>query len=330
VSEPDLSRLDELELLNVSDEDEADGQTDEAASQHAGGAFGRVGRLASVLAAPFASRLGASFASGPARRLVASPAGHLAGSLASRVPAAVLAGALGFAGVLVVTLIGAALLGGGQPVEASVPAGQVEHASGSTAEADLANEPPHPTQGVPGTRTGPTPTPAPRTFQEQDGGWLAIGRVMPEPRHRLQPDQMLFLDDQRESYTIATTLTVLMRSGSLAPLWGIVLGYQDEANHLRLEFFSDSYDRHRPYAGLFLTRNGQHKTIGPTFRLSGVDFWGRDKHRVAVEVRHPEIIATIDGQPLGRWRYQDPLPPPRKALYLWGSSRIRFDSVEIE
>jgi hypothetical protein len=318
LSEPKLGRFDDLDMLDVSEEVDGEDPLDPAASDRElvlddEPDQRRPGRLAGAvarLAAPLAARLA------PIGRSIE----RLTAPLASRVPAAALAAGLGFAGVLCLFLIGGSLLGGMRSAEASLAAAGSPIAASAADRSEAAPTP---------TRPAPTPTPRARTFEPLKQGWLATGRVMPDPRHRLPADQMLFLGQQGGSYTISTRLTVLMRSGPLAPLWGIALGYQDELNHLRLEFFTDSYDRNRPYVGLFLTKNGTSRLVGPTTRLSGLDFWGRDEHEVVVDVRPPQIAATIDGQTVGSWRYQDTLPPDRQALYLWGASRIRFDSFEL-
>jgi hypothetical protein len=341
VSDRDLPNLDEVELPDIPDDDELESAEGEAATLGEVGSRGAPagGRLGPLLAriAPVAERIGALTAplgakatalAAPVGKAVA-PIGVIVGPLLARVPRPIMAGVGSFVGVLFVIVVLSSMGGGGRgAAEASaapVKAAPVKSSAPVAAPPKATARPAHTA-----TPAGPTPSPTPATFAVQEKGWLAIGMAMPNPRQKLIPDRMLFFDDPKDSYRLVANLTVLTRSGPMAPFWGIVLGYEDEQNHLRLEFFADSYDKNRPYAGLFVTTNGSSKSVGPTSRIPNMEFWGRDKHEVVVEVAQPEIVATINGETLGVWQYKGALAPVKKGLYVWGGSRIRFDSVVID
>jgi hypothetical protein len=332
VSEPDLGRLDELELLDVSGEEDFAEAIDafEIATADDGTAASPLRRLAGAAGAAVA-RLVAPVVGLAAP--VAAPLGRVGGSfagattqIASRVPAAVLAGAAGFAGVLVVTLIGATLLGGGRPAEASAVRGPAPSGPSGAAPLEPSRRPDPP---LTPTAAGATPTPMPTTFERQGEGWRAIARFSPEPRQVMPAERLLLFDDERETFTITTKTSVLLRSGPLAPWWGILLSYQGEQDHVRLEFFTDSYDRNRPYVGLLTTKNGPSKSIGPTVRLPGIDFWGRDRYELRVVVDRGDVTLWLDGKPVHTWKVPGGLAG-RKGLYVWGSSRMQFDAFSIE
>ncbi|HEY3083467.1 MAG TPA: hypothetical protein VGM69_26540 [Chloroflexota bacterium] len=322
MSESELSG-DELELLDVSDEEgseelemEADGESDDEVE--AGSPFRRVADAAGAAVAGLVTALQRSIGS------ASESIGRTTAPLASRVPAAALAGALGFAGVLVATLIGASLLGGGKPAEASLAVAPAPTPPRALA---VPREPPAhlPTP----IAAGHAPTPTPATFQPQGEGWLAVGRFSPEPRQVMPAGRLLLFDDDREAFTIETTMSVLLASGPLAPWWGILLSYQGEQEHVRLEFFTDSYDRKRPYVGLLTTKNGPSKASGPSVRLPNMDFWGRDRYQLRVVVEGGSIGLWLDGKPVNTWKLPGGLPPGRKGLYVWGNSRLHFDAFSI-
>jgi hypothetical protein len=335
--------MDDVDLPDIPDDDdvaaeiaEGEGAPPGEGASGGGGAGGRLGpllaRLAPVagkvgaLAAPLGARAGAL--AGPVGK-AAAPIGAIAGPLVARVPRPVMAGVGAFLGVLLVIVLLASTVGGGhrsaEASDAPVKGAPVKSSAPIAAPPKATARPAHTA-----TPSGPTPTPTPAAFAPHEKGWLAGGTVMPNPRQKLIPDRMLFFDDPRDTYRVVANLTVLTRSGPMSPLWGIVLGFQDEQNHVRLEFFTDSYDKNRPYAGLFVTTNGTSKSVGPTSRVPNMEFWGREKHEVVVDVAQPEIIATINGETLGVWQYKGALAPVKKGLYVWGGSRIRFDSVVID
>jgi hypothetical protein len=332
VSEAELSRLDDLEadLPDIPDFPDAPDAPDPdapaagsergvaASDDPAEGAAARSGRLAAVagLAGPLLAPLGRPFG---ALARASAP-------LASRVPPAALAGALGFAGVLVVILLGASLLGGGKAAEASLavesrPTPRVAVAAPQSVEPVIVPSP-----------ASPALTPTPTTFQPlgEGEGWLALGTFSPEPRHILPAGRMLLFDDEREAFTVRTSLSVLLQSGPLAPWWGILLSYQGEQEHTRIEFFTDSYDRNRPYVSLFTTRNGPSKGNGPTVRLPNIDFWGRDRYEVRVTVDREDVRLWIGDQPIRAWKVPGGVPSGRKGLYVWGKSRLQFDAFSVE
>jgi len=324
VSESELGG-DELELLDVSDEEdseelemEAGGQSDDEVEAGSASPFRRVADPAGAAVAGLVTALQRSIGS------AGESIGRTTAPLASRVPAAALAGALGFAGVLVATLIGASLLGGGRPAEASLAVVSAPTPRGALV---VPREPPvSPPTPIP---AGPALTPTPTTFQPQGEGWLALGRFSPEPRHVMPAGRMLLFDDDRAAFTIETTMSVLLPSGPLAPWWGILLSYQGEQEHVRLEFFTDSYDRKRPYVGLLTTKNGPSKASGPSVRLPNMDFWGRDRYQLRVVVEGSSVGLWLDGKPVNTWKLPGGLPPGRKGLYVWGNSRLHFDAFSI-
>jgi hypothetical protein len=333
VSDRELANMDDMDLPDLPDDEElAAGEGATPGGAPAGGRLGPLlARLAPVagkvgaLAAPIGAMVGSAAA--PVGKAIA-PIGQIAGPLLARVPRPIAAGVSAFVGmVFLILLLSSTIAGGRGSAEASAAPVKAAPVKSSAPVA-----PPKATARPADTPTpqGPTPSPTPATFAAQEKGWLARGMVVPNPRQKLIPDRMLFFDDPRDSYRLVANLTVLTRSGPMAPFWGIILGYEDEQNHLRLEFFADSYDKNRPYAGLFVTTNGTSKSVGPTSRIPNMEFWGRDSHEVVVEVASPEIVATINGETLGVWQYKGALAPVKKGLYVWGGSRIRFDSVVID
>jgi hypothetical protein len=352
VSERDLPNMDDVELPDIPDDEELDSAESaegdapaESEDESAGGRFGPLlAKLSPLLAvlAPLPAKVGALAAplgkiAAPLANLAApvgkavAPAAAIAAPLVARVPRPILAGVGSFAGVLVVIVLLVSAIGGGRgAAEASNAAGKPSAIKSPAPIAEVP-KPPTPAPTPSPTPSEPTPTPTPAGFTRQGTGWVAVGTVIPNPRQKLIPERMLFLDDERGSYRLVANASVLLRSGPLAPLWGIVLGFQDESNHLRLEFFSDSYDQDRPYGALFITKGGQSRSVGPTVKLLNGEHWRRDTHEIVVEVTPPDIVATINGEVIGQWKHQDPtLALVKKGVYVWGGSRIRFDSIRVE
>jgi hypothetical protein len=174
------------------------------------------------------------------------------------------------------------------------------------------------------TAAAPTPTPTP-LWQQREGGWLALGAPVLQPPHLLPAERLRLLEGVERARTIEVQFRVLLSSGSSAPVWGVLLSYQSELEHTRLGFYADDYDGRRPYVALYSARNGKDGPVAKPQRVLDYDFWGRDSHRLTVQIGDQQVRATLDGQPLGRWPNPGIMAAP-KGLYVQGGSNILFES----
>jgi len=173
----------------------------------------------------------------------------------------------------------------------------------------------------------PTPTVTPAVFRKLESGWIVDGPPRPNPVHQLPADRFLLLDRAPPVYTMVTRVEVLLRRGSAAPIWGIVLSHRGPNDHLKLEFFTDSYQRDRPFVGLVTTQNGQSRLIGPNHPIPELEFWGRDIHEVRVQVVNDAVQLWVNSQPTPEWKVPGGIPVGSLGLYVWGGSTLRFHSL---
>ncbi|TAK24712.1 MAG: hypothetical protein EPO26_05735 [Chloroflexota bacterium] len=179
------------------------------------------------------------------------------------------------------------------------------------------------------TPSGPTATPTPVVFEQRDGGWVVTGPPRPNPIHLLPPGQVLLTDGGGDVFTLIARASVGLRFGPSAPIWGVILSHRGEFDHLRIEFYTDSYQRDRPFVGLVETRGGVQRLIGPNSPIPELEFWGRDAHEVRVQVIRDQVQMWVNAQPLPLWKVPGGVLPGKRGLYLWGGSKMRFDSLSI-
>ncbi len=177
------------------------------------------------------------------------------------------------------------------------------------------------------TQVLPTPTATPAVFRELESGWIVDGPPRPNPVHQLPSDKILLIDQAPPVYTMVARVEVLLRRGSAAPIWGIVLSHRGTNDHLKLEFFTDSYQRDRPFVGLVTTQNGQSRLIGPNHPIPELEFWGRDIHEVRVQVVNDAVQLWVNSQPIPEWKIPGGIPVGSRGLYVWGGSTLRFHSL---
>jgi hypothetical protein len=124
--------------------------------------------------------------------------------------------------------------------------------------------------------------------------------------------------------------SVLARSGSSSPVFGVLLAYADEANHTGIRFVTDDYDQSRPAVALVQVKNGKPTTIGEGKPVGNLAFWGRDSYELRVGVTSQEIRAWLNGRTLARWPNPGLSPEAHSGLFLLGPSRMRFDAIVVE
>ena len=251
-----------------------------------------------------------------ARRL-----GALVAPFAGRVPLPILDPGLGVAlSIALLTVALAAVAGRGTVgVEARESSADVVHATAVEEHAVVpprATPRPIPTASVVRPRS-PTPL-----WEPRDAGWLALGAPVLQPAHRLPAERLRLLDGAERSRTIEVQFSVLLKSGSSAPVWGVLLAYQSELERTRLQFFADDYDGGRPYVALYTARDGKDVPVVKPQRVLDYDFWGRDTHRLTVQIGDQQVRAVLDGRVLGRWPNPGIVAAP-KGLYVLGPSRMQ-------
>jgi hypothetical protein len=279
-------------------------------------------------------------ASAPARwpTGLAASLGRIGGIL----PRPVLAGLGSALAIVLAALIGVSTLGGHGSAEAIDPAWHElaleADGPGGSARLDapatstprpFATRPPAPSQAP----SGPgalTATPTPPVWERTDGGWIGTGTTAPDRLSFLRPSRLLLFDDAREAYTIVTRFAILLAAGDMRPWFGILLSYSDERNNTRLEFFSDSYDQYRPYMGLYVARGNEGGGVESTSRVGSLEFWGRDTHEIRVLRGSGRVRLILDGRTIRTWNAPTIPVGEKKGMFVWGGSRMRVDSFEVQ
>jgi hypothetical protein len=248
------------------------------------------------------------------------------GRLLGRLPPGVLSGVGAGLAVVVLVLIVASAAGARATAEAreaqadAAPASIVE-------EADLV--PLRPTPRPIATRPPPAASPLaspPPIWEQREAGWVAAGVPPLQPPHLFPAERLRLLEGGQRARTVDVGFRVLLKSGSTAPLWGVLLSYSSALDHIRLQFFSDDYDGGRPYVALYVAKDGKDATVGPPRRVLDYQFWGRDSHRLTVQIGDQQVRAVLDDRELGRWPNPG-ITAASKGLYLLGGSRMLFESV---
>jgi hypothetical protein len=271
-------------------------------------------------------------------------AGRLAGlrgrlgrpdGLLGRLPPSVLSGAAACLVVVGLAVVGTSLVGRPTGAAASPvggPTGADAHGVPAAGHAAIVAEPdpapPRPTARPIATRpppaVSPTASPAP-IWEPRESGWVARGVPPLQPPHLFPAERLRLLEGGDRARTIEVTFRVLLKSGSTAPLWGVLLGYHSELEHTRLQFFTDDYDGGRPYVALYVAKGGKDGTVTAPQRVLDYDFWGRDSHKLIVQIGDQQVRAVLDGRQLGRWPNPG-ITAASKGLYLLGGSRMEFES----